>query len=408
MSIAVKAEGLCKSYWINAAGVDGRKSRTEKAALRDISFEVEEGEVLGIIGHNGSGKSTLLKILSRITAPSGGRAVVYGSIAALLEVGTGMHPEMTGRENIFLNGTLLGMVKSDISARFDEIVDFAAVSEYIDTPIKYYSSGMKLRLAFAVAAYLSADVMIVDEVLAVGDAAFQKKCLGVLRSGMKLGRTTLFVSHHLPTVENLCTRVMALSDGKIQQIGRPTEVIRSYLNLAKDNPAENSNRIELLTSKRGWITGNGQIKEMYFQRDDADDSRKPWVIAFGEPWSIRFSFQINRGTSDVIASIGLRADTGQEVFTLHSSDVGLFFHGEDEEACTVSVSLAQTNLMPGRYSIELALISGGVLVDHVPDCTWLVVEDHAWEGSPNLALKKGLTAPVLSWEVVPAEVLVGS
>src|ERR1700737_1454745 len=170
MSLAIKAEQLCKSYWIKVPQDDGRSKPLEKLALRDVSFEVQEGEVLGIIGRNGSGKSTLLKILSRITIPTRGRAPVYGSTAPLLEVGTGMHPEMTGRENIFLNGTLLGMPKKEIARQLDAIVDFAGVAEYVDTPIKRYSSGMKLRLAFAVAAYLSVDIMIVDEVLAVGDA----------------------------------------------------------------------------------------------------------------------------------------------------------------------------------------------------------------------------------------------
>jgi len=408
MSLAIKAEQLCKSYWIKVPQADGRSKPVEKLALRDVSFEVQEGEVLGIIGRNGSGKSTLLKILSRITVPTRGRATVYGSTAALLEVGTGMHPEMTGRENIYLNGALLGMNKSEISAKFDEIVEFAEVSEYSETPIKHYSSGMKLRLAFAVAAYLSADVIIVDEVLAVGDAAFQKKCLGVLRAGMRKGRTTLFVSHHLPSVEGLCDRVMSLSDGQIKQIGQPSEVIREYLCSMNSNSVEAPNRIDLLLAPRGWTSEGGRIQEVCFHRLIPHGLSAPWVVAFGEPWSMSFSFRLNRGVVDVIAGIGVRSDTGQEVFTLHSCDIGLRFNGDEEETCSVSVDVGSANLLPGRYSIELALISGGILIDHLPDCTWILVEEQTWDGSPNLALKKGLTAPVFSWKVIPTRLEVGS
>lgn len=215
--------------------VDGRLKKVEKHALHDFSIEVKEGEVFGIIGRNGAGKSTLLRILSRITVPTSGRAVVYGRVASLLEVGTGMHPEMTGRENIFLNGALLGMSKADIRTKLEEIIEFAGVPEYIDTPIKRYSSGMKLRLAFAVAAHLAADVMIVDEVLAVGDAEFQSKCLGVMREGIGRGRTTLFVSHNMAAVENLCSRICWIENGEVGAIGPSQEVVQNYLKRVGQN-----------------------------------------------------------------------------------------------------------------------------------------------------------------------------
>ena len=232
MNTAISAEGLSKAYTIRVPQPDGSTRRVQKHALRDVSFEVTEGEVLGVIGRNGAGKSTLLKILSRITSPSAGRATVYGRVASLLEVGTGMHPEMTGRENVFLNGALLGMSKNDIRLRLGDILEFAGVADYIDTPIKRYSSGMKLRLAFAVAAHLSADVMIVDEVLAVGDAEFQAKCLGVMREGFRTGRTTLFVSHNMAAVENLCSRALWLEDGTIQAADQTAAVVRAYLTAA--------------------------------------------------------------------------------------------------------------------------------------------------------------------------------
>jgi lipopolysaccharide transport system ATP-binding protein len=198
-------------------------------ALQDVSFEVREGEVFGIIGRNGAGKSTLLKILSRITSPSDGRAIMTGRVASLLEVGTGFHPDLTGRENIYLNGMLLGMASREVDRVFDEICEFSGVGPYIDSPIKRYSSGMQLRLAFAVAAHLAADIMIVDEVLAVGDAEFQAKCTNAMRGAAGRGRTTLFVSHNLGAVESLCTRVMLLNRGRVVAIGSPADVIGEYL-----------------------------------------------------------------------------------------------------------------------------------------------------------------------------------
>lgn len=199
-------------------------------ALRDINFEVEPGEVVGIIGRNGAGKSTLLKIISRITEPTRGRIELYGRVGSLLEVGTGFHPELTGRENIFLNGAILGMRRSEIVKKFDEIVDFAEIEKFIDTPVKHYSSGMYMRLAFAVAANLEPEILIVDEVLAVGDAEFQKKCLGKMKSvSDKEGRTVLFVSHNITAVSNLCKRAFFLNSGKIEFIGNVNETIALYL-----------------------------------------------------------------------------------------------------------------------------------------------------------------------------------
>src|SRR4051812_38931655 len=198
-------------------------------ALRDVSFEVKRGEVLGIIGRNGAGKSTLLKILSRITEPDRGRAVVRGRIASLLEVGTGFHPELTGRENIFLNGAILGMSRTEIRRKFDEIVDFAEVERFLDTPVKRYSSGMYVRLAFAVAAHLEPEILIIDEVLAVGDAGFQKKSLGKMGEVSKGGRTILFVSHNMQAVTRLCTKGIMLAEGRIHATGGIEQVVHAYM-----------------------------------------------------------------------------------------------------------------------------------------------------------------------------------
>ncbi|WP_421875633.1 ABC transporter ATP-binding protein [Marinoscillum sp.] len=202
-------------------------------ALRDINFEVKRGEVLGIIGHNGAGKSTLLKILSRITEPTSGRIEIQGRVSALLEVGTGFHPELTGRDNVYMNGTILGMRKKEIDAKFDEIVAFSGVEKHIDTPVKFYSSGMRVRLAFSVAAHLEPEILIIDEVLAVGDAEFQKKCLGKMEDVAGQGRTVLFVSHNMAAVESLCTRGIVLENGVIGGLGEVRNVIDSYINIGK-------------------------------------------------------------------------------------------------------------------------------------------------------------------------------
>jgi lipopolysaccharide transport system ATP-binding protein len=199
-------------------------------AIKDISFEVKHGEVLGVIGRNGAGKSTLLKILTRITEPTCGRAELYGRVGSLLEVGTGFHHELTGRENIYLSGAILGMKKAEINRKFDEILAFAEIERFIDTPVKHYSSGMYLRLAFAVAAHLEPDILLVDEVLAVGDASFQKKCLGKMEGVAKEGRTVLFVSHTMPAVTNLCQRAILLDEGKVVLDGPASQVVGAYLN----------------------------------------------------------------------------------------------------------------------------------------------------------------------------------
>ncbi|NJM27000.1 MAG: ABC transporter ATP-binding protein, partial [Bacteroidia bacterium] len=197
-------------------------------ALNDISFDVHRGESVGIIGRNGAGKSTLLKILSRITPPSSGKIVTRGRIASLLEVGTGFHPELTGRENVYFNGSLLGMKRKEIASKFDEIVDFSGVEKFLDTPLKHYSSGMQLRLAFAVAAFLEPEILVIDEVLAVGDAEFQKKCLGKMEDVTRSGRTILFVSHNMAAVENLCRKGVLLGGGKIVEQGPIQKVIGTY------------------------------------------------------------------------------------------------------------------------------------------------------------------------------------
>ena len=245
--IAIRVTGLSKRYRIGLQKVRyrtlresisekfsriARKEKTKKSffwALKDIDFEVKKGESLGIIGRNGAGKSTLLKILSRITKPTKGRAVLDGRVGSLLEVGTGFHPELTGRENIYLNGAILGMRRTEIERKFDEIVAFSEIEQFLDTPVKRYSSGMYVRLAFAVAAHLEPEILMVDEVLAVGDAEFQKKCLGKMGDVAKTGRTVLFVSHNMTAIKSLCSKALLLKSGMIEKEGFTSEVVDEYL-----------------------------------------------------------------------------------------------------------------------------------------------------------------------------------
>jgi len=250
----------------------GQKKDGSFWALRDIDFELQHGEILGIIGHNGAGKSTLLKILSRITRPTTGRAIIHGRVGSLLEVGTGFHPELTGRENIFLNGAILGMKKREIDKKFTEIVDFAETERFIDTPVKHYSSGMYMRLAFAVAAHLETEILMIDEVLAVGDVQFQKKCLGKMGDIARIGRTVLFVSHNMPAISTLTKKCLVLSHGKKIFQGPTDEAVRMYLELHAGKPghytaaaAENRpavTRVEVVTSEPNSVQAHGQPMEV--------------------------------------------------------------------------------------------------------------------------------------------------
>ena len=237
--------------------VSGCHNRNETAntvwALRDASFEIKQGEVVGVIGRNGAGKSTLLKILSRITAPTEGHVDLHGRVGSLLEVGTGFHPELTGRENIYLNGSIIGMKKPEIDRKFDEIVAFAEVDQFLDTPVKYYSTGMHMRLAFAVAAHLEPEILLVDEVLAVGDAAFQRKCLGKMGTVAKDGRTVLFISHNMPIVRSLCQRCMVFDEGQLIMNGTSDECTRSYLAASLDATLLASASFPKPSSASPWI-----------------------------------------------------------------------------------------------------------------------------------------------------------
>lgn len=271
-------------------------------ALRDVAFEVRRGEVLGVVGRNGAGKSTLLKILSRITEPTTGAVSLRGRVASLLEVGTGFHPELTGRENILLNGSILGMSRTEIRARFDEIVEFAEVSRFLDTAVKHYSSGMYVRLAFSIAAHLEPEILIIDEVLAVGDVAFQKKCLGKMREvSSSGGRTVLFVSHNLPVVRQVCTRALLLQQGRLTANGSTHQVLNAYAQGMSDSP---STEVPEPTAEQ---RAGAFVCEVRME----DGFGKPLAFArVGEPWRIRLRLRVARSMPDFIVAVGSTTSEG--------------------------------------------------------------------------------------------------
>ncbi len=274
-----------------------RKSSEEFLALNDISFDIQQGDRVGIIGRNGAGKSTLLKVLSRIVTPTKGRITIDGRVASLLEVGTGFHPELSGRENIFLNGSILGMSKSEIQKKFDEIVDFSEVERFLDTPVKRYSSGMYVRLAFAVAAHLEPEILVVDEVLAVGDADFQKKCLGKMKDVSGEGRTVLFVSHNMEAIQKLCSSAILLEKGKLIASGNIEMVVRKYVeNNSKTGSLFNLPMPNELGIKNGYAT-SVQIED--------SNSGLLGEISLGQDWCVRVKFLLNRNVEAFVAGIGI-------------------------------------------------------------------------------------------------------
>ncbi len=293
-------------------------------ALDDVSFDVKRGEVLGIIGRNGAGKSTLLKILSQVTAPSSGKVKIKGRIGSLLEVGTGFHPELTGRENLYLNGAILGMSKAEVNRKFDEIVDFSGVEKFIDTPVKRYSSGMYVRLAFAVAAHLEPEILIVDEVLAVGDAEFQKKCLGKMSDVAHEGRTVLFVSHNMGAVKKLCTQVLLLNKGSMISLGTTKQIIDQYLN-GHENIGFSTIELADKDTKVHW-QGKGL---RVIIKDESGNLRN--VFKIGEKWVIYLEFEIFTPLNHMIAGIGLTTNEAISLVTYWSKPA---------------------KLNPGKYKVE--------------------------------------------------------
>jgi lipopolysaccharide transport system ATP-binding protein len=327
---------------VSAAGTR-TGTREEFWALQEVSFEIQQGEVVGIIGRNGAGKSTLLKILSRITEPTRGRICLRGRVASLLEVGTGFHQELTGRENIFLNGAILGMSRAEIQRKFDEIVAFSEVEKFLDTPVKRYSSGMYVRLAFAVAAHLEPEILIVDEVLAVGDAQFQKKCLGKMEQVARGGRTVLFVSHNMAAVQALCTRAIYLREGRLKEIGPVTPVTQRYL--AEGAPAQaRSFRDEPLPLGRHL-----RLLDLSFQSNP---------VSSGDSMGFRIQLHATARVQLTELSLLIYSALGVRVGLLDLREVGLPVVIESGQTWTVTGRIKAVPLVEGDYQVGLTVNTG--------------------------------------------------
>jgi lipopolysaccharide transport system ATP-binding protein len=391
--VVIRCEGLGKQYRIGANRhgryVALRDVLTERAkslgrrllgralpadlpyeeiwALKDVSFEVRRGECVGVIGRNGAGKSTLLKLLSRITEPTTGRIHLRGRVASLLEVGTGFHPELTGRENIYLNGAILGMRRAEIKRKFDEIVAFAEIEKFLDTPVKRYSSGMYMRLAFAVAAHLEPEILVVDEVLAVGDALFQKKCLGKMGDVARAGRTVLFVSHNMPAVARLCTRGVLLEQGQMLVNDSSSEVVALYL-------SRSSERGAIENWEADTSVGNEALKLRRLGLYRADGTACPVVVGVGDELHLRIRYRV--------AQAGLRFRVGVNLTT---QGICVFSSMEPEEAerevvgCHESTVIIPAHLLAeGEYTIHLSIFASRGVKSHFvrrPDALTFQVVD---------------------------------
>jgi len=333
--------------WVHAAS-----QRQDFWALRGVNFDVRQGDVVGIIGRNGAGKSTLLKILSQITDPTEGYAVVHGRVASLLEVGTGFHPELTGRENIYLNGSILGMTRREIKTKFDEIVDFSGVEKFLDTPIKRYSSGMTMRLAFSVAAHLEPEILVIDEVLAVGDVAFQKKSLGKMDQVASEGRTVLFVSHNMSAVSRLCSRGILLADGCVESTGDIDDVIHHYYQ--QINQGSQSCCVDLTGHITEYSDHDLEVLSIELVNHVADH----FATAWDQPIRLKIRVRVNAPLKNVSFGVGCRTLDHMSVFTVHSGDQDAYkMHLDKKGEHEISVAIHH-NLNAGLYSLLLGVSSG--------------------------------------------------
>ena len=334
----------------------GQENETVFWALKDINFEVRQGEVLGIIGHNGAGKSTLLKILSRITEPTTGEIRIHGRVSSLLEVGTGFHPELTGRDNVFMNGTILGMTKKEINRQFEEIVEFSGIEQYIDTPVKFYSSGMKVRLGFAVAAHLEPEILIVDEVLSVGDIGFQRKCIGKMNEVAGSGRTVLFVSHNMAAVENLCTSGLLLDHGQTNFLGPVKDSVRQYISLFRPQIADG------FLGDQTQRSGSGIARLISFWVSDKDNNHKD-LVKSGDAVFLNFKIQAEQNIQHVDIGFSVhREDDDQLLFILYSSYTGKAIQLEAGEN-NIHCAIASLPLPEGKFLVKVQLMSQGEVLD---------------------------------------------
>jgi lipopolysaccharide transport system ATP-binding protein len=368
-------------------------------ALRDVSFELEEGRVLGIIGRNGAGKSTLLKILSRITDPTEGYAEVRGTLSSLLEVGSGFHPELSGRDNVYLNGAILGMRRAEVTSKFESIVEFAGVEKFIDTPVKRYSSGMYMRLAFAVAAHLEPDILLVDEVLAVGDQEFQRRCLGKMRDVTGEGRTVVFVSHNMAAIRALCPRAILLDRGQMKADGPVEDVIAEYL--TTDVKADESGAIPDDVPR----VGLGDVRLRHVELLGRDD--KPLTFArLGQPVTVVIGLETARRV-EVLLEVGISSLDGTRATTAFNTDEGQPPIVLEPGRTRITVEL-DPFLLPGHYALDLGVHHAGVggvidLVERIRDFEVLNLDDEGRDRYPLRRVRGYVRAPSRWSEPEPLE-----
>lgn len=370
-----------------------KPENTEFWALKDVTFDVRRGEVVGIIGRNGAGKSTLLKVLSRITDPTEGRIGLKGRVSSLLEVGTGFHPELSGRENVFLNGAVLGMRQVEVRQKFDEIVAFAGVEQFLDTPVKRYSSGMYVRLAFAVAAHLEPEILIVDEVLAVGDSEFQKKCLGKMEEISTGGRTVLFVSHNMDAIMRLCSRAILLGNGIVLDSGSARDVVSQYtsihasqppsISFTRQTPNENARRNVILISA-DWP------KSSVFA---------PWTIPFGERIVFSVSFQCLKAVKCVELGIALHAPSGAEIASSSSISNHPGIH-LSPGMHTFSVSYDSLKLVPNNYDFGIGIKTEAGVEDYFPKAFSIDVLPSEKSSSAKTDTFSGYVVPDITYGII--------
>ena len=378
MSDAIAVANVTKEYVLGGASVNReymtlrdaisglfqKKAKSRRfRALDDVSFAVKEGETIGIVGRNGAGKSTLLKTLSRITEPTSGSITIRGRVSSLLEVGTGFHPELTGRENIYLNGSLLGMRRAEIIQRFDEIVAFSEVEQFLDTPVKRYSSGMYVRLAFAVAAHLEPEILIVDEVLAVGDVAFQKKCLGKMEDIGHSGRTVLFVSHNMAAITRLCPRVVLLRQGRLVGDGPALGIVKQYLS---DGTSGQGLVTDLMNEARRSDYYGGVARVASLELRPAAPAPE---FKFGEDLRLRIRFRSIAPVLHAAVGVGIDDMYGSRLMTFNSDESGVTLTTERGADYTFDLCVPRPCLNPGRYSLSCAVLSGGQVLDYIANAT---------------------------------------
>ena len=422
MDPAIRVEGVSKRYWLGSGQRPdsfserleqlvraparwvgrGRRQvqREEFWALRDVSLEVQPGEIVGLIGRNGAGKSTLLKLLSEITRPTMGRIRMRGRVATLLEVGTGFHPELTGRENVYLNGAILGLRRREIDGIFDEIVEFADIGPFLDTPVKRYSSGMFVRLAFAVAAHLESEILIVDEVLAVGDTAFQKKCLGKMTDSAEAGRTVVFVSHNLDSVQRLCGRAYLFESGRVRMNGDPEEVIAHYLSALIPEQVDGVSIIPEEVDRSG--TGEAKLRSVVMKDMEGHPITE---VLYGQPFQVTATVEVFETLRDISFELGLLTMEEQQVAIMHSTD-------DERPPVSLSPGMRQVTvhvpvtLLPHEFILNVGIHrTDGRTVDHVHRAhrfTALNVPESGTDHYP-WSIVRGYVRPDTTWsDVVPA------